>query len=76
MVCSRYDGTQWNLKSTMHACDTFANRKTATNVRDCIDKVLYCAVCDPDKVPVTTEKDPTLLLRIARSFNLTVRAIG
>jgi len=60
------DDDKWCLKTAMYACKVFESKKTAENLRQCMDDLLTGASCDPDNIPVTTDKGANVVAATSR----------
>ena len=51
------DDTVWSIGTAIFACRSLKERKTAYNIKACIDGILIEARCEPDDIRVTTDKE-------------------
>ena len=61
----------WSLKTAMYACKVFEVKKMAENLRQCMDGMLTEVSCDPDDIPVTTDKGANIVAATSQKQQLT-----
>jgi hypothetical protein len=55
------DNTDWSIKTAMYATKAFVEKKTAVSIKYCIDEILSEAGCEPNDLPVTTDKGANIV---------------
>ena len=65
------DDSNWSLKTGMYACQLFEEKKTAINLRDCIDDILVEVGCEPDDITITTDKGANIVAATSQKQQLT-----
>ena len=65
------DDCNWSLKTGMYACQLFEEKKTAINLRDCIDDILMEVGCEPDDISITTDKGANIVAATSQKQQLT-----
>jgi hypothetical protein len=59
------DNTDWSIKTAMYASKAFVEKKTAVNIKDYIDEILSEAGCEPNDLPITTDKGANIVAAIS-----------
>ena len=55
----------------MYACHLFEEKKTAINLRDCIDNILMEVGYEPDDIPITTDKGANIVAATSQKQQIT-----